>query len=75
MNRDDLRIVLQRYLRAVQFVAGLTGTQVDDKIVAFVQEAVAQDWVLDLLLLLINRAGQPLTVESVASAIEQVKAA
>ena len=57
MDRASLRRRLEVYIGIARGIAGITPTALDDQIVRFLTEVFAQDWAIDLLLLLLARFG------------------
>lgn len=72
MTRDELRATLERFMRAASWLATFTRTQADDQVVAFVQEAIKHDWLLDILLSFLN-GNRRLTVDEALIAIALAK--
>jgi len=54
ITREELKPKLERILMVAGFLAKLTPNTIDDRIVAFGQQAIQEDWVLDLLVSALN---------------------
>lgn len=69
MTREQLRAQINSILSVAEFLAKLTPTPIDNNVVAFLQQAVQQDWVLDLILKLLPGGVGALSKDNVKSLV------
>lgn len=65
MTREELRDTLNRIIAVAEFLAKWTPNKVDDQVVEYLKLAVKEDWLLDLILKVINSGGNKLDKDTV----------
>ena len=65
MTREELRDTLNRIIAVADFLAKWTPNKIDDQVVSYLKLAVKEDWLLDLILKVINSGGNKLDKDTV----------
>ena len=65
MTREELRAALNQIIAVADFLSKWTPTGVDDQVVTYLKLAVKEDWLLDLILKVINSGGNKLDKDAI----------